>query len=186
MMVEAIFTEEMTEVLRGLKGKVLKSYECLMEAHGRSGSTYGNLRINLGRSSVDLNCEFQAVDDYFGEPEELTIFTCKPVNRDEPFVPHVVGLAKAYMVNERISRVALVRDHVDYGNGDCVIEMDIALLIRTKYHTFAFSRESWFDEAIMISATSPEKEPARIPSTRELWLDSSDLSVEVSREVIEL
>lgn len=184
-MIEAVFTKDMIEVLRNLKGKVFKSYECLMEANGRTSSTYGNLRINLGRSSVDVDCKLRVVDDYFGEPEEIAAFSCEPADPKKPFVPYVRGVAKAYMVDERIKGVALVRDHVDYDNGACIIDIDVAIAIRTSYHTFTFALESWFDEAITISVAE-SGHPIDLVSTDELWLGAADLTVSTSRETLAL
>ena len=185
-MAEMVFTEEMIETLRTLKGKTFKSYECLREANGRLSSTFGNLRINLGRGAVELRCMLSPIENFIGGPDDVAVFTCASVSLNAPFTPYVEGVAKAYLVNERIRGVEVVRDHVDYNSGLYAFDMDVALVIRTNYHTFAFSHESWFEEAIEILVARPDTPDPGIVPTDTLWRGAEDLSVAVVRERIVL
>ena len=171
-MINAKFTEEMQALLKGLKGKTFKSY--IYNKEGRFERAYGNLRIVLGRSAIDVMCVQHPVDDYFGEPEDMAYFTCEPVDPKSSFIPYIDGRPLAYMVDEVITGVELVNDYVNYYDGDCIIDMDIALVIRTKYHTFTFSRGIWFDETISIAIGEADEEPRGIASIEKLWYDEED------------
>ena len=171
-MISATFTPEMREQLMGLKGKTFKSY--VYNKEGRFERAYGNLRINLGRSAIDVMCIQHPVDDYFGEPEDMAYFTCEPADPKSDFVPYIEGRALAYMVDEVITGVELVNDYVNYDGGDCIIDMDMALVIRTKYHTFTFSRGIWFDETISIAVSDADEAPKGIGSIEKLWYDEEE------------
>ena len=181
-MIYARFTEEMQEMLKGLKGKTFKSY--VYNKEGRFERAYGNLRINLGRSAIDVMCVQHPVDDYFGEPEDMAFFTCEQTDPKSVFVPYIAGRPLAFMVDETITGVELVNDYVDYDDGDCVIDMDIALVIRTKFHTFTFSRGMWFDETISIGVGGTDEAPAGISTIEELWYDEEDEAAPVVRRSV--
>ena len=184
-MINAKFTAEMQELLRGLKGKVFKSY--IYNKEGRFERAYGNLRIVLGRSAIDVMCIQHPVDDYFGEPEDMSYFICELADPKTSFIPYIEGRTLSYMVGEIITGVELVNDYVDYDDGDCIIDMDVALVIRTKYHTFTFSRGIWFDETISIEVAEANEEPRGISSIEKLWYDEEDdVQPVVRRSVIVL
>ena len=187
-MIHAVFTDEMMELLRAMKGKVFKSYQCIMD--NRWHRTEGNVRINLGRSSIDLNCYLHDVD-YFGEPEEMAFFTCTSADPKSEFRPYVAGDAQVYMVDEPITGIELVRDHVVHNNGECVIDMDIALVVQTKFHTITFSRGIWYSETIVIAVSNPGEAPASLEPVEDLWYDDApyeepSFTTEVERAFIVL
>ena len=166
-MVDATFTTEMIELLQSLHGKRFKSYEYNKE--GRFNRAYGNLRINLGRSAIDISCIQRPVEDFFGEAEDMSVFACKSVAREIPFKPYIEGRVLEFMVDEDITSVELVRDHVNYNDGECVIDMDVALIVRTKFKTYTFSRSIWFDESIEIQIGETGDGPAGLETVEELW-----------------
>ena len=171
-MINAKFTDEMQQMLKELKGKTFKSY--VYNKEGRFERAYGNLRINLGRSAIDVTCVQHPVDDYFGEREDMAYFTCEPADPKSVFTPYIEGRPLAFMVDEIITGVELVNDYVNYDGGACIIDMDIALVIRTKYHTFTYSRSVWFDETISIAVGEADEDPAGVSPIEALWYDEED------------
>lgn len=173
-MAECVFTSEMLELLCSMKGKMLKSYECdlrpIIYPVGE-GTADGGIRINLGRSSIDLDCEYVIVD-YFDIEEELTTLTCKVADPGSPLYPAGTTLVPvAYLVDEKIMGVEVVRDRAEYQPEGYVLEMDMAVIIRTKFHTFIFSRSHSFLDFINIRIFEAGH-PVELPdSINELWLN---------------
>ena len=187
-MIQAIFTENMTELLRSMKGKTFKSYEYLRDTPFPTAE--GNLRINLGRFAIDLFCLFREVE-YFGETEEMSILSCAKADLKSDFEPYLIGEARQYLVDEVVKGVEVVRDHVDYNEGECVIDMDVALVIRTNFNTYTFSRGIWFSETLDIAESKSPDEVVGVPSIEELWYDDEPgeeplLVADVARSVIVL
>lgn len=184
MVVSAGFTPEMRDVLSKAKGKTLKSYECA----GRYGSdTFpGSFRINLGRFAIDVTLDYHPLD---GDPagfDEPTWFSCEEVGLNSEFVPGIVAESRQYLVNEVVTGVELVRDWVEYPADGVVVEMDVALVFRTRYHTFAFSRGIWFSDIIGIEVSGPKAQPEKLASVDGLWVEGEDRVVSATREVIVL
>lgn len=90
------------------------------------------------------------------------------------------------MVDEVIRDVEVVRDHVNCNNGASCINMDVALVIRAKYRTFAFSIDTYFDETINNAIAGAEDECSGVTPAESLWVGSDDLALVVTREVLEL
>ena len=185
-MTDVLLSADMLGILRDLRGKTFKSYECLLDPGIHSSSTYGNLRINLGRSAVEVRCRLIPVDDFLGGPDEAAALTCEVVNRSIPFIPYVKGVAKSYMVDEVIRNVEVVRDHVDCNDGASYVNMDVAFVIRTRYRVFAFSIDTYFDETIKIEIVDTNDRHNGVTPIESLWIGSDDLTLTVTREVLEL
>ena len=83
-----------------------------------------------------------------------------------------------------------MRDRVEYGEanpmGPFTMLMDMAFVIRTKYHTFTFSRGTWFDASIAISIDDAGASAAGIGSVEDLWLSPEDVPPTIQRETIAL
>ncbi|MBQ9041699.1 MAG: hypothetical protein IJ111_02660 [Eggerthellaceae bacterium] len=184
MIVAAGFTSEMREVLSKAKGKTFKSYECA----GRYGfDTFpGSFRVNLGRFAIDVTLDYHPLD---GDPagfDEPTWFSCEEIDLNSEFVPGIVAEPRQYLVNEVMTGVELVHDRVEYPSDGVVVEADVSLVFRTKYHTFAFSRGIWFSDIIGIEVSGPDAEPQKLASVDELWVEGEDRAVRATREVIML
>lgn len=184
MVISAGFTPEMRDVLSKAKGKTFKSFECA----GRYGSdTFpGSFRINLGRFAIDVTLDYHPLD---GDPagfDEPTWLSCEEVDLNSEFVPGIVAEPRQYLVSEVVTGVELVRDRVEYPADDVVVEMDVALIFRTKYHSFAFSRGIWFSDIIGIEISSTDAEPQKLASVDELWVEGEDRAVRATREMIAL
>lgn len=183
-MIEAGFTEEMKRLLASIKGKTFKSYECYKP--GGFDATDGNLRINLGRFSVDIKLDLHPLD---GDPagfDEITWFTCEQADPKSKFISLVLGEPRQYLVNEAVTGVELVHDRIEYAEGDIVIEMDTALVLRTKFHAFMFSRGIWFSDVIHIEVSAPNNQPKRLKSAESLWVKNDDRQVSATRSMIVL
>ena len=184
MIIVAGFTPEMRDVLSSIKGKTFKSFEC---AGRYGGDTFpGNFRINLGRSAVDVVLDFHALD---GDPagfDELTWFSCEEVDLKSEFHPSIVATPRQYLVNEVVTSVELVRDQVEYPSDGVVVEVDIALTLRTRYHSYTFSRGIWFSDIIGVEVSDATAEPKSLASIEKLWIEDEDREVRVVREIIEL
>ena len=184
MIIAAGFTLEMRDVLSSLKGKTFKSFEC---AGRYGGDTFpGSFRINLGRFAVDVTLDFHPLD---GDPagfDELTWFSCEEVDLKSEFHPGIVAEPRQYLVNEVVTGVELVRDRVEYPSDGVVIEMDIALTLRTRYHSYTFSRGIWFSDIIEVKVCDATSEPKTLESVDKLWIEDEDREVRAARETIAL
>ena len=86
------------------------------------------------------------------------------VDLDSEFSPHLLVTPKTYMVDEVITGVEVVNDYVEYNKGEYVLDMGVALVVRTRYTTRTFSRVIWFSEEITYSETGPMDSPGGIES----------------------
>lgn len=168
MVIDAGFTSEMLEVLAMMKRKTLKSYECT--SLDGFGTFPCNFRLNLGRFAVDVSCDYHVLEGQPAGFDEMTWFSCRKADLKSDFEPGIVAEPRQYLVDEVITGVEVVHDRVDHDE-DVVVEADMALVIRTKYHTFTFSRDIWFDDTIAIVISGPGSEPQGIKPPEELWFD---------------
>ena len=176
------FDSGMFGVLAEMKGKTFKSYECTSLYPG--GYTIGSLRINLGRFAVDVTCDYHPLD---GDPagfDEMTWFSCKRADLKSDFQPGVLEEPRQYLVDEVVTGVEVVRDRVDHEHGAVIVVADVALVIRTKYHTFTFSRDLWFDDTIAVCISDPGSEPQGITPADELWFDDERDAVAVRETIV--
>ena len=183
MIIEAGFTKEMKETLRSLKGRVFKSFEC-----GRLDDTktiVGGFRINLGRFSVDVSFDYHPLDGQPGGFDEPTWFSCGNTVPDSPLDRYLAEEGRQYLVDEVITGVELVQDQARYTADDITFVMDMALVLRTKYHTYAFSRGTWFDFVLDVEVAEAESGPSRLDAPEKLWHEE-DQEVVVQRSVITL
>ena len=170
-------------MLAEMRGKTLKSYECYKP--DGFNVTDGNFRLNLGRFAVDATCDLHALDGETAGFDEMAWFSCERVDLKSEFRPTVVAEPRQYMVNEVITSMELVRDHADYSDGRFVFDMDVAVVIRTKHHTFSFARGIWFADDISIEVQGPGCTPGNLYPVNELW-PNGDMTVDVRRETLVL
>ena len=152
-------TDEMLKEMSQMKGKTFKSYEYGIHDTHR-GEADQVMRINLGTFALDFSNEEKVLPLWeVGEPDgivdEVAYFECKKVNLDEPF-PYGVK-TKAYMIDERIKSVRVVRNETYIEKFDFTIVMDYAFIIETYNHTYTFSRGIFYDEYFYIEKDSQEK-----------------------------
>lgn len=183
MIFKAGFSEEMVSQLAAMKGKTFKSYECT--SLGTWGYADGIVRINLGRYAVDITCDLHALEEPGGY-DEMTWLSCSVVPLKSDFIARIDSEPRQYMVNEVITGVELVRDRVSDRRDDSVIVMDMAVVIRTKYHTFTLSRDVSFDDTIAVDVSDAGSPPGGIGPIGKVWPESEDGTVGVSRETLTL
>ena len=182
-MVEAKFTPEMREILKGMKGKTFKSYEGSPLFQGRPIVFEGNCRINLGREAIVLS-NFEKVTQFPGSTEDVTCFQCEKMNKDEAFTPYLNSNHLVYMVNERIKSVAIAVDTVSVDGGDFEIEFDMSLMIRTSHSVYTFTRGWYYDEGIYLYVDQVDR-PYDIDEEVEDW-KNIDHVAKISRRIEEL
>jgi len=177
-MEEAIITKEMTKMLSNLKGKMLTSYE--LNLSDRAPYAQQVLRINLGRSAVNIYNEELPLF-VCGGLKELAYFRC-----DETETFPYPAETKLYLINEKIKKVSIIRDQINYNNGEYELEIDQSIIINTDFHKYAFCRESMIGEFIKIQI---DKEDNCLISEEELKLfislDESE-KVNVIRKTMEI
>ncbi|MBQ9068036.1 MAG: hypothetical protein IJ131_03095 [Eggerthellaceae bacterium] len=166
-----------------MKGKVLKSYECTSKEPG--GYTDGNLRLNLSRFAIDVSCDLHSLD---GEPagfDEMTWLSCTHADLKSDYRPRVTAEPRQYLVDEVVTGIEIVRDYANHDEGAFVFEMDVALIINTKYHMYSFARGIWFADDISIEVLPKYSAPTRLYPVDELWADDNR-AVVVERSTIAL
>lgn len=183
-MVEAKFTDEMRDILRGMKGKTFKSYEGAPERFRRDQEFYGNIRINLGRESIDFT-NLEQPTDFAGAIEDVSCFKCKKAEKDSAFEPYTTFPHLIYMVNERIKSVALVIDKVYVPAEDYEIEFDMALVIRTAHSVYTFTRGWYYWESIEVNVDRDKEMPYPIEQVQTDW-DNIQENVTIKRRIEEL
>ena len=171
MIIQAGFTPEMIEQLKSLKGKIFKSYEC---DRAESGAFPFGFRINLGRSAFDVTLDYHPLD---GEPagyDEPTWFSCSSAGLDDDFEKYLQSVSRQYLVDETILCVEIVEDRVVNKDCEFTMLMDMALVIRTKYHTYTFSRGEWFSNIIAVEVSDVGSGPVGLDSVEKLWIDENE------------
>ncbi len=183
------FTKEMEKVLSEIKGKTLKSLEYIHELG--DGQAYGVVRLNMGRSSVELT-NVEDGFEVFGRIEGIPVFSCTEVNRKEPFRPYGPDYDKTprvYLVDERVEGVQVVRDEVrvtrDDGTGEHVL-VDQALRVFIPRTVLTFWRDWFYSEVIRIDAGPEPCEIMPIEKVKYDWGDEGEDPTEVTRTIIEL
>ena len=184
MNIKAGFTPDMLELLKAMKGKTFKSYECT--SVGPWGYTDGIVRLNLGRFAIDVTCDLHELDGDPGGYDEMTRLSCREVPLNSEFNPRISAEPRQYLVNEVITGLELVRDHVDDASGECTIDMDMAITIRTKYHTFTFSRDISFDDTIAVRVSDADAPPDGVNPVEEVWPGTDAGAMNVTRIAVPL
>ena len=180
IMVTARISDEMAEMLKTVVGDAFCSYECGV---AEFGETYGNLRMNFGKSAVELSNLVRELPFYDGK-EDISCFACK--RADEPFEPYCEEPGETYAVNEKVVSVHLVCDEISINDGAYEIAFDMAVIIGTERHAYTFSRGWFFSETIRISVDREFDEIYPIERVIGDWSDEGENQVRVRRSVRKL
>lgn len=145
-------TSGMRDHLAELKGKTLKSYQFAPIGGPEGKLADCNVRINLGQHAVDLNC-YSFAFSIAGGAVELGAWHCERMSLLDDFRPWADTPVHAYAVNERITGVELVTDHVTVESDDEAqeLEIDAAVALRTAHSVYTFARESWRSTSLAIA-----------------------------------
>lgn len=183
-MIEAKFTSGMRDIIKSMKGKTFKSYEGAPEKFRKDLEFYGNLRINLGRESIDFTNLEQPME-FVGTMEDVSCFKCEKAEKDSVFEPYMAPPHLVYMVNERIKSVAIVIDRVYVPAEDYEIEFDMALVIRTTHSVYTFTRGWYYWESIEVNVDKEKEMPYPIEDVQSDWDNIQD-NVRIDRRIEEL
>ena len=183
-MVKAKFTFEMREILKNMKGKTFKSYEGAPERFRGHIEFYGNVRINLGRESIDFT-NLEQPTEFAGTIEDVSCFACEKAEKNSEFQPYLAGPHLVYMVNERIKSVAIVVDRVFVPDEDYEIEFDMALVVRTTHNVYTFTRGWYYWESIEVFVDKDKEMPYPVEQAQGDW-DNIQNGVTITRRIEEL
>ena len=89
------------------------------------------------------------------------------------------------MVNERIKSVAIVSDTISVPDEDYQIEFDMAVVIRTAYNTYTFTRDWYYGESIEVNIDRERMMPYDVSSVRSDWESIQD-NIAIERRTEEL
>ena len=184
-------TAGMRDFVTQMKGKTFKSYQYAPIGRSEDKLADCNVRINLGQHAVDLNCYIFAFD-IGGRAVELGAMHCELMSLSDDFRPWTSAPYHAYAVNERITGVELITDHIEIevSNRKQVIDMDVAIALRTVHAVYTFSRESWRSTEIRISVADDIAVPYEADTCDVGWLGVSSgegISIaEVTRKTTKL
>ena len=183
-MIEAKFSPDMRAIIKSMKGRILKSYEGVPEFQKLPVEFYGNLRINLGRESVDFT-NFVKTTEFAGTIEDVSCFACEKAEKNSEFQPYLAGPHLVYMVNERIKSVAIVVDRVFVPDEDYEIEFDMALVVRTTHNVYTFTRGWYYWESIEVFVDKDKEMPYPVEQAQGDW-DNIQNGVTITRRIEEL
>ena len=176
-MIKLTFNDDMIKIIGSMTGKTFKSYE----TDEKIDFSIQAMRFNMGKFAINLFNEEKTVD--FGDyKEDMACFTCEQAALTDEF-PYKVR-TKAYMIDEKILKVSIVRDVINVNNHEYDIEYDMAIAIETACHTYIFSRGLWFDEGIYISADKNTECVYDIEKVKSDWSDNGQKNVSVERIVV--
>lgn len=174
-----VLNHEMRELLKKIKNSNFISYECECVY----GMTYGNLRINTDKYSIEIT-NFEETADLFGEEEDVTGFKCAKVDGSEDFKPYCIGMSKEYDINKKITGIKIINDFIVIDNEDMAMSYDQAIIFEMGDSSIMFSREAWFSENIDISEDDDYNSVYSVKSVEEVWQNGDpDRKVSVKRSV---
>ena len=102
-MVYATLSSEMLDLLRGMIGNELVSYECAVQ----NNEIYGNLRINTSGGAVEVVNEVQKLP-FFDGCEDISFFRCCEASTDKPNVFAPAGMTHSGFIGD-------VKDNPQWG-----------------------------------------------------------------------
>lgn len=178
----AKFTSEMVEMIKGVIGDDFCDYECGCVTHDE---TYGNLRMNFGKSSLEF---FNVVSEFpfYDSTEEISCFTCERRPCSSQFKPYCDEPSERYPINETVRAISIVEDEIFVNDGEYQIAFDMAVIIETDEHRYIFSRGWFFAETIRISVDREFDEIYPVERVVEDWSDEGENKVSVCRSVRKL
>ena len=184
-------TREMRGILADLKGKTFKTYECVAPGGGAADRSDGVVGIALGQHAVHIfSRDFPFV--VLGARTELSALHCELKSlRDDYGLPPDVPV-RTHAVGERATGVELVTDHAEVlrDRDADVLDVDVAVVVRTAHAAYTFARESWRSTGIRVAMAdriAVPYEPSEVDAARLGLPEGSGITVgEVSRTVEKL
>ncbi len=139
------FTEEMKEIMKEWKGKILRGY-----IENADDGYVTIIRFLIGDKFFDIDNEYTLYVDSNGDEIEFSCFSCVEVDKKQSLETVVVGgKCKENIVGEKIEDVFIVKETEKdiYPNDEEVYEFsyEIALIIQTKNCFYVFWRDIIFN-----------------------------------------
>lgn len=180
-MVYATLNDDMLKLLKTLKFSAFISYECA-KTHN---TTYGNLRINTNKGSIELS-NIEREMPFFDITEDVACFECKVSNPAIEFKPYCIEPFEVFKIGGKIKNIEVVNDVIEVNDGEYTISFDRAIIFRTDKINIMFSRDIWFSEVITINEHDDYDSVYSIDEVIEAWSDEGENKVNVIRTRREL
>ena len=178
MINDARFSDEMVDLLRSLKGKTFKSYECVKV---RDNAAYGKCRLNMGTFSLNLY-NYTHVMPFFGAYEDIPVFECEIVDKDSDFGSDGSDeVAHVYMIDEIVKEVEIINDDINVNDDEYRISIDQALVLRTKYNVYTFYKDWMYSELINFGVDRNEPVLYEKEKVEYEWSDAGKDKIAVKR-----
>ena len=148
-MMGTVMGESDFAALATAKEKTLKSVE--YAPFGTIEESVGFIRLNLAKRCIELSCLPEA-REYFGERDDVMVFRCvEGVPGDYPYpTENVSHRVCRFLVNERVRNVEVVREHVRDLVDGTTFEIDVSVVLRTRWRTAFIHRRAWDDELLLV------------------------------------
>lgn len=147
-MVKIGFNKDMEKLLTALKGQKLISLE-----YGKDpieNQAYGNMRLHFDKVTLEINNEEQPFP-FFDDMEDIACFSCRKVKNEIPFCPIASAQSSQVItINETVTGLSIIRDHVTVNQGEYEPEIDMALIIYTTGKPIMLAKGIWWSEVITI------------------------------------
>ena len=188
-MVKAKFTNLMLEKLKKLKGNKFLRY--LTDDTNEGNGSYCKVGIETDGGNLDIYNEEKPVDwfNIEGEKtkEDISIFLCKERKKDEEFIPYVSGVSIIkHEINEHINSIKIVSDFIKINKEEYFIDYDVAVIIKTDFHEYMFSRGWFFSEEIYVLVDGDINKFYSVDNVTNDWNNGGDYSVDVQRTMKEI
>lgn len=177
-MIQATLNKEMIDLLKKLISSRFTSYECAKKYN----TTYGNMRINTDKASVELS-NIQKTIPFFDIEEDIAVLECFKSDPNTEFKPYCIEPFEQYEVDEIITEIKIVNDIIDVNHGEYKISFDRAVIFKTDKSTLMFSRDIWFSEVINISENEDYDAVYSIDEAVEAWSNDGDNKVDIIRTI---
>ena len=181
-MINLKFTNDMLTLLKTLKGQCFLSYEKEKNIIN-DNSTYGNIRINFEKISIDLVNEQELYEEF---EEELACFSCIKVDANQKFIPIAVGETEIIQEKGTVNKIEIVTDTINLNHSEVLIESDSAISFYTDYGCYTFARTIWFSEVISILFNKSFDSICPISNVVEAWINDGENDVTVNRKTTEI
>lgn len=177
-MIDARFTDEMKHLLANMRGHEFVSYQC--DKGNGFPRAYAKIRLRLDDCCIDLSNEVRGLP-FFGETEEIAVFSCESAGFGSSFEPGVIGETRVEPLGGIVESVEIAADRISVNGGEYEIVFDMALIVRMEQRTVMFSKGVWFSEVIDISEGDDLDSIYPVESVKEHWNNFGDWKVEVKR-----
>jgi hypothetical protein len=162
------FTEEMKEIMRGWKGKMLQSY-----IENSNDGVLSMVRFCIDDKAYDMDNEYVLYKYSEGDGVEYSCFACREVDENIPLSTHTVaGKRKETKVDEKIENIYIIKDTENGKIFDSAIPYELvfetALIIQTETRCYAFWRNLLFYTIETAVCDTMEKALKTIRSVEEI------------------